>query len=371
MHTYPPHMCMFFPSAGQLQAKLNRNWSSRVVPMKVCPKLWAFWAFWAFTKFTKFTSAWEVQKSVKQRCFPTDKQLGQLGQTSICNLYNLYNSCENCFLLLNVSKRKIRDWKTCFYLRLFAQSLSLQIWSVEYDEYPFAVLENIIDTYRYTISYNFIQLLRPFFPRFCGTRLETGSVLRPVRPIFVPFPFIPSAHERHGHGPCPSACPCPGHDMVTMWPLMWHWYLMMFDDVWWPKWFQNSQHDINRPWGYTNGWAICTVRPTAKFHEVSLALPCPVVPCLPFALPFWSPLRFLALPWWRSKWDLKVYADFPSWWLVSLARRLETEWWLQRADIRHLKDSQLTRCFEVRHHCAVLCWSKEREWRPLSQITST
>ena len=66
--------------------------------------------------------------------------------------------CEKCFCLLNVSKRKVRDWKTC--LSLF-------------------ICSSVIAVRSGVSLWQFLGL----FLRFCGTRLKTGSVLRPVRPV--------------------------------------------------------------------------------------------------------------------------------------------------------------------------------------------
>ena len=52
----------------------------------------------------------------------------------------------------------------------------------------------------------------PFFlfPRFCGVCVTLQNRLC----IAACLSLIPSAHERHDHGPCPSACPCPDQQIA-------------------------------------------------------------------------------------------------------------------------------------------------------------
>ena len=201
--------------------------------------------------------------------------------------------CEKCFWLLNVSKRKVRDWKTC---------LSLFICS----EYVIVVRSGV----------SLWQFLGPFSALLRPSQNRLRIAACSSRPVpFIPLiPFIPSAHERHGHGPCPSACPCPdnaflhvkrhgGIDVAL-------WCLMMFDDVWWPicsKTFQDmisiDHKDTQMVEQFHSSHANSYSSSLAQWgkHRSSLAaLRCPAMSGLPFALPFWPPLRFLALPWlWR------------------------------------------------------------------------
>jgi len=53
----------------------------------------------------------------------------------------------------------------------------------------------------------------PFFlfPRFCGVCVTLQNRLC----IAACSSLIPSAHERHDHGPCPSACPCPDQHIAS------------------------------------------------------------------------------------------------------------------------------------------------------------
>jgi hypothetical protein len=144
------------------------------------------------------------------------------------------------------------------------------------------------------------------FPRFCG-RLKTGSVLRPVRPV-------PSRWSRSSLQHTSATATALAHrhaHALTMVALMWHWCgIVMFDDVWWPicsKTFQDmisiDHKDTQMVEQFHSSHANSYSSSLAQWgkHRSSLAaLRCPAMPGLPFAFPFWPPLRFLALPWpWR------------------------------------------------------------------------
>ena len=55
------------------------------------------------------------------------------------------------------------------------------------------------------------DLLFFLFPRFCGVCVTLQNRLC----IAACSSLIPSAHERHDHGPCPSACPCPDQQIAN------------------------------------------------------------------------------------------------------------------------------------------------------------
>jgi hypothetical protein len=129
--------------------------------------------------------------------------------------------CEKCFCLLNVSKRKVRDWKTC---------LSLFICS----EYVIAVRSGVSLWHPLTIS-------RTFFRAFAAVSKQA-----PYCGLFVPSRPVDPVHPFSTRAPRPRPLPI-GMPMPWQW---WHWCgidvalwcLMMFGGQFVPKlsktWYQ-------------------------------------------------------------------------------------------------------------------------------------